>query len=89
MEPDVKHIAKLAMLHFSEEEQETFSREFSALVHMVEHLPELESSATLLEPDNLMELREDTETPSYPREVLLQNVPQQAAGCIAVPRTVE
>jgi len=27
--------------------------------------------------------------PSYPRDEMLQNVPQAVAGCIVVPKTVE
>ena len=43
----------------------------------------------VLEPGNVMELREDAVVPSYPRDEMLQNVPQAVAGCIVVPKTVE
>ena len=56
---------------------------------MVENLPEIPSAATLLEPGNVMELREDAVVPSYPRDEMLQHVPQAVAGCIVVPKTVE
>lgn len=89
MNIDVKHIAKLSMLQFTDEEAQAFEKEFVEIVKMVEHLPEIESAATLLEPGNTMELREDEVVPSYPREEMLQNVPHAAAGCIVVPKTVE
>jgi aspartyl-tRNA(Asn)/glutamyl-tRNA(Gln) amidotransferase subunit C len=89
MEIDVQHIAKLAKLKFSDEEMAAFEAEFTDIVKMVEHLPEIESAATLLDPSNLMELREDEVVPSYPRAEMLQNVPQAVAGCIVVPKTVE
>ncbi len=89
MEIDVKHIARLAMLTIPQEEEETFKQEFTRILAMVDALPELESTDTLLEPDNQMQLREDEVTPSWPRDVMLQNAPQTAAGCIAVPKTVE
>lgn len=89
MEIDVRHIAKLAMLRLPEEQIESFEKEFSSIVAMVENLPELESADTLLEPDNQMYLREDEVVPSYPRDAMLQNVPKAVAGCIVVPKTVE
>lgn len=89
MEIDVRHIAKLAKLKFSDDEIASFEKEFAEIVGMVENLPEIESAATLLEPGNLMALREDTVVPSYPREAMLQNVPESVAGCIVVPKTVE
>lgn len=89
MEIDVKHIAKLAMLRFSDEELADMGRELTGIVKMVEHLPDIESAKTLLEPDNLMDLREDTVIASYPREEMLANAPQTAQGCIVVPKTVE
>ena len=89
MEIDVRHIAKLAMLKIPEEQVEAFEKELSGIVAMVENLPEIPSAATLLEPGNVMELREDAVVPSYPRDEMLQYVPQAVAGCIVVPKTVE
>ena len=63
MEIDVRHIAKLAMLKIPEEQVEAFEKELSGIVAMVENLPEIPSAATLLEPGNVMELREDAVVP--------------------------
>ena len=89
MEFDVRHIAKLAMLQFTDEEAAAFEKEFARIVGMVENLPALEPAATLLEPGNQMTLREDDVVPSYPRQAILQNVPHAVAGCIVVPKTVD
>ncbi|HIW54012.1 MAG TPA: Asp-tRNA(Asn)/Glu-tRNA(Gln) amidotransferase subunit GatC [Candidatus Ruthenibacterium merdigallinarum] len=89
MDFDVKHIAKLAMLQFTDEEAAEFEKEFASIVGMVENLPELESAGTLLDESDTMELREDTVTPSYPRDEMLKNAPHAVAGCIVVPKTVE
>ena len=75
MDFDVKHIAKLAMLQFTDEEAAEFEKEFASIVGMVENLPELESEGTV--------------TPSYPRDEMLKNAPHAVAGCIVVPKTVE
>lgn len=85
----MRHVAKLARLHVADEEVASLEKEMSAIVAMVEHLPALSGSGALLEPDNLMELREDVVTPSYPRKKILQNAPKAAEGCFEVPKTVE
>ena len=56
---------------------------------MVENLPELDSTGTLLDESNTMELREDEIVPSLPRNELMKNVPHAIAGCVVVPKTVE
>lgn len=89
MEIDVRRIAKLAMLEIPEEEVESFQKQFSAIVAMVDHLPEVEGEETPWEPAGRMQLREDVVVPSFPRDALLENAPRTAAGCIVVPRTVE
>lgn len=89
MKFDVQHIAKLAMLKFTDEEAAAFEKEFASIVGMVENLPEMDSKGALLDPDNQMELREDVVVPSMPRDELLSNVPRFVAGCVVVPKTVE
>ena len=89
MEIDVRHIAKLSMLRFSDDEVSAFEKEFEGIVKMVENLPDIESASTLLEADNLMTLREDEVVLSYPRDELMQNVPVKSNGSIVVPKTVD
>ena len=89
MKFDVQHIAKLAMLKFTDEEAAEFEKEFESIVGMVESLPEIDSKGALLDPSNQMELREDVVVPSMPRNELLSNVPHLVAGCVVVPKTVE
>ena len=89
MKFDVQHIAKLAMLKFTDEEAAEFEKEFESIVGMVENLPEIDSKGALLDPSNQMELSEDVVVPSMPRNELLSNVPHLVAGCVVVPKTVE
>ena len=89
MKFDVQHIAKLAMLKFTDEEAAEFEKEFESIVGMVENLPEIDSKGALLDPSNQMELREDVVVPSMPRNELLSNVPHLVAGCVVVPKTVD
>lgn len=89
MEIDVKHIAKLAMLKLSEEQTEAMNQELAAFIAMAERLPKPKNSDALWEHEDRMSLREDVVMPSYPREAMLQNAPETAAGCIALPKTAE
>ena len=89
MEFDVQRIAKLAMLIFTDEVAAAFEKEFASIVGMVENLPELDSTGTLLDESNTMELREDEIVPSLPRNELMKNVPHAIEGCVVVPKTVE
>ena len=89
MEIDVKHIAKLAKLDIPEAEFGKMEKELSSIVAMVEKLPELTSKESLLDPQNTMQLRPDEVKPSFPREEMLKNVPETAAGCLMVPKVVE
>ena len=89
MEMDVRHIAKLARLKLPEEKVEKFENEMRNIVAMVENLPPLEGAGSLLDPDNTMELRPDVVEKSFPRDEMLKNVPQAAAGCIKLPKIVD
>jgi len=89
MEIDVRHIAKLAKLEIPEEEIPKMEKELASIVGMVEKLPELTSKKSLLDPENTMELRPDEIKPSFPRDEMLKNAPETAAGCLVVPKVVE
>ena len=85
----MRRIAKLAKLDIPEEELPRMERELASIVSMVEKLPELASKESLLDPENTMELRPDVVQPSFPRDEMLKNVPDTAAGCLMVPKVVE
>ncbi|MEG2053520.1 MAG: Asp-tRNA(Asn)/Glu-tRNA(Gln) amidotransferase subunit GatC [Oscillospiraceae bacterium] len=88
MEINVKHIAKLARLHISDIEAAKYEKEMTDIVAMVENLPPLESADALIDTNNKIDLRDDEIKPSFPRSEMLANVPEVAAGCIVVPKTV-
>lgn len=89
MNIDIQHIAKLSRLSIEADKLEKFQREMENIVTMVEKLPDLENQTLGVDPADRMELRKDEIRPSLRREVVLQNAPQSAAGCIVVPKTVE
>lgn len=89
MDINVKHIAKLAMLDIPQEGLAKIEKEMQDILNMVENLPPIESADSLIDKNNLMQLREDKIIPSYSREEMLQNAPRAVAGCLVVPKTVE
>ena len=89
MEIDIKHIAKLARLSIPEEKVEKFQKEMEGIIEMVENLPDLNTEGALVDPRDTMQLRKDEVQPSFPRDEMLKNAPNTAAGCIVIPRVVD
>lgn len=88
MEVDIKRIAKLSRLHIEPEKEAKFQREMQDIIAMVEKLPDVEMSDLAPRREDAMTLREDVIRDSLPREEVLKNAPQTAAGCVVVPKTV-
>jgi len=89
---EVKHIAKLSKLEFSEEELEKYTSDLSDIVDMANELANVDVSgvkptAHILDVKNVF--RKDERQQSYDRELILENAPSKDAGCISVPRVVE
>ena len=89
MEIDIKHIAKLAKLSIPAEKEEDVKAGMIDFIQMVENLPDLPTGGTLIDPSDVMELREDYVKPSYPRDEMLKNAPTTRAGCILIPKVVD
>ncbi|MBP3464571.1 MAG: Asp-tRNA(Asn)/Glu-tRNA(Gln) amidotransferase subunit GatC [Angelakisella sp.] len=88
MEIDIKKIAKLSRLAIEPEREEKFQKDMQNIIEMVERLPEMGAGDLSPKVEDAMTLREDEIAPSLPREEVLKNAPQTAAGCVVVPKTV-
>ena len=88
MEIDIKKIAKLSRLTIEPEREEKFPKDMQNIIEMVERLPEMGAGDLSPKVEDAMTLREDEIAPSLPREEVLKNAPQTAAGCVVVPKTV-
>ena len=88
MEIDIKKIAKLSRLAIEPEREEKFQKDMQNIIEMVERLPEMETGDLARKVEDTMTLREDMVEPSLPRDEVLKNAPQVAAGCVVVPKTV-
>ena len=88
----VRHVAALARLEFTNDELEALSVQMSAILGFVDKLSELDldnvpTAAQAHERYNVF--REDEPTGSFPREAILANAPEQQDGCYVVPRIME
>ena len=91
-EEEVRHIANLARLKFTDEEISKYTKDLASIVEFADELNEVDvkdvmPTAHILDIRNVF--RKDEVHSSYDREKLLQNAPSKAAGCISVPQVVE
>lgn len=89
---DVKHIASLARLEFTDEELEKYTKNMADIVDFANSLSVLDVSN--VEPTNhILDIknvfRKDEVKPSYDREEILKNAPTKAGGCVSVPKVIE
>ena len=91
-EKEVQHVARLARLKLSPEELQRFSSQLNRIIDYINQLKELDTSsvAPMSHPLDLANVfREDTVTPSLPRDEALNNAPDQRRGFFVVPPVLE
>ena len=89
---DVRHVAELARLDFSDEEEARMAEEMSRILEYVEKLDELDTSGVppmshVLDVTNVY--REDDIESRIDREQALEPAPDAEQGYFLVPRVVE
>ena len=89
---EIEHIAVLARLSLPEEEKELFGSQLSSILDYMEKLNELdtkgiEPTSHILSLSNVM--RDDTPTPSIPKEDALMNAPDHTGKFFRVPKIIE
>lgn len=88
---EVKHVAALAKLSFTDEELAKIAKELDAIVGYVEQLKELNvddvpPTAHVLDLHNVF--RDDKVEPWLTNEEALQNAPAQKKGYFSVPKVI-
>ena len=89
---EVLHVAELARLGLSESEVARFQEQLSDILTHAERLQQLDLnqiSPSARVQDLQTVLRDDEVRPSFPREAILANAPQEAEGCFRVPPVLE
>lgn len=94
MDINVSHIAKLARLGLSEEEQEKFTRELAAILAFVEKLKEVDiegvdPTAQVTGLQNVSRPDEPIRPDENTRKIILANAPQKEGNCIKVKAVFE
>ena len=94
-EKEVRYVADLANLSFSDEEVRKFARELDGILEHMDKLNELDTSnvepmaQVLYKADEAATLREDRERTPLGTEAALANALQQGTGYFKVPRVIE
>lgn len=91
-EEEVRHVANLSKLSFSEEETTEFAKTLSKIVDMVELLNEVDTEGvpvTTTMADRKTVMREDVAVAGDDRDELFKNVPQSESYYIKVPAILE
>ena len=91
-EKDVRHVALLSRLTFSDEEIQDFTRDLNGILEYVEKLNELdvadiEPTSHSLKMSNVF--RDDVVEPSMSPEEILSNAPEQEDKCFKVPKILQ
>lgn len=91
-EKQVKHVAKLAKLSFSDDELHEFTSQLGKIIDMVETLEEVDTegvpfTSNVAETINVM--REDIAAEGWNRQELMRNVPESEDGFIKVPAIID
>ena len=91
-EEQVKHVAKLAKLSFSDDELHEFTSQLAKIIDMVETLEEVDTegvpfTSNVAETINVM--REDIAAEGWNRQELMRNVPESEDGFIKVPAIID
>lgn len=89
---DVQHVAKLARLQLSPEEEAMFTEQMNAILQYAEKLNELDTDQVkptthVLQVSNVM--RDDVVKPSVEQEEALLNAPDSEDGQFKVPAVLE
>lgn len=89
---EVKHVAGLAKLAFSDEELEKFTGQMDEIINMVQQLEEVDTTdvpVTMHVTDAVNRMREDVAQKGMDRDLLMKNVPESQDGYVKVPAILD
>lgn len=91
-EEEVRHVAKLSKLAFSDEETQVFATTLTKIVDMVALLDEVDTAGvpvTTTMAETKTVVRDDVAVAGEGRELLFKNVPEKEHDLIKVPAILE
>ncbi|MBE9547727.1 MAG: Asp-tRNA(Asn)/Glu-tRNA(Gln) amidotransferase subunit GatC [Proteobacteria bacterium] len=89
---EVGHVAHLARLHFSEEEQDKFTSQLNDILTYIDKLNQVDTAGIpptthAISLNNAF--REDVVKESIGRDLALTNAPDEKGSCFRVPKVIE
>lgn len=91
IDEEIKKLAELSKLKFSEKEYEDFSKDFENIQSFFEQIDKVDVSDAneFRQVKQFEQLREDIVFPSQARELTLKNAPKKDSISFVVPKVVE
>ncbi len=89
---DVEHVAHLARLNFTDEENQTFTSQLNEILMYMDILNKIDTTGVepMTHATSLNNaLRDDVRRESLGTERALKNAPEDAGDCFKVPRVIE
>lgn len=87
---EIKHLAELSKLEFSDDELKEFVKDFDSLVGLADKVRNADISGVAnYNTVDMTNLRQDKHQKSVETEELLKNAPEKQKGMFVVPRIVE
>jgi aspartyl-tRNA(Asn)/glutamyl-tRNA(Gln) amidotransferase subunit C len=84
-EDDVRHVALLSRLYFTDEEIRQFTKDLNSILEL--DTEAIEPTSHSLKLSNVF--REDIVTPALPVDEALANAPEAEGGCFRVPKIIQ
>ncbi|MCP0886089.1 Asp-tRNA(Asn)/Glu-tRNA(Gln) amidotransferase subunit GatC [Ligilactobacillus sp. WILCCON 0076] len=89
---EVKHVAGLAKLEFTDKQLDMFTGQMDEIIKMVQQLSEVDTTGvpvTTHVTDAVNVMREDVAAKGMDRDLLMKNVPESQDGYIKVPAIID
>lgn len=88
---ELKHIANLSNLYFSDEELQKYAYDMSSVVEFANELSKIDTTGVEITNSILGEyniFRKDEIKQSFDRDLLLDNAPEQGDGMFKIPKVI-
>lgn len=91
-EQQVKHVASLAKLEFSDEQLSKFTPQLESIIDLFESIDKVDTTGVVpmtSATDQVNAMREDVAVNSHQRDALIKNAPDTDDGYIKVPAIID
>jgi len=88
---EIKHLEDLSKLEFTDEERETFQKDFDSIVEFASQIQnaKTEDGVSFIKSIKMEDLREDVACDGLTQDEVVTNAPNKKKGCFVVPRIMD